>query len=733
MLKEVCKKFFLLEREWNFDETLSVVCEAVSVMVNYDDISDKALMYQLLVDCDETLTKEYESGNEMATAMFSRKKGKALLEAMRLTKMEAELVAKYIDGLPPAAVAISDAIALCQPDILLVDMLVVVAATECFRKAVTDFAAARPTNEGLQEYMQQATKDTLANPSLSWLQLVTNGWKSLLSSVLVSTTTEDSLVEWVREAADKPSRLTTATEFLVKNPLIFPKSLEKDIAIALSNVYDFILDANALCQSGFSDTEKCTAMRNKCKSGVILLGLDDYCEEKGGAFSRSPLMEASSSFRARVREGSFAVGTKLLMPVQSAVFGNGLLTYTTRDIDFAGADAQTLDLYQAWVCDLGVIAKAASWATESKDTKLTAQLSCLAGLVDLVKRLAETEAIARRTVRDARGNFNTKKVTKETADILKDLRSYTHTFRVTLEADGAEGCFMKPDPEAEVDADHCTWFDNGFDVGVLGKSLLNKSIALQREFGSLWAEHIEVFLKMFDSFTPPSFVMHKENLLQNDQACRDLLLNEDGYKRLGPLCAEAKVMGKLMKTVQKDGEEPMVNPSLIKSLLMTADVGIEVACFTYLVFFVRRDIPTYESLEKVCKATQTVRAKFHDCGVTLTEQCDQALKDLVDGKPCTRWILGDGEAQPSGSVPAQEVAPAAVEVAPAAVEPDSSMSGSRPVPKVASPAVAAQAEEPVPKRTRLLDKLKGRPALPVVAQAEAPKRMRLLDKLKAHP
>ena len=99
----MCKKFFLLEREWGFNETVGVVCEAFSVMVHYDDISDKALMTQLLVDCDETLTKEFESGNEMATAMFSRKKGKALLEAMRLTKMEAELVAKYIDGLPPAS------------------------------------------------------------------------------------------------------------------------------------------------------------------------------------------------------------------------------------------------------------------------------------------------------------------------------------------------------------------------------------------------------------------------------------------------------------------------------------------------------------------------------------------------------------------------------------------------------------------------------------------------------
>ena len=176
----MCKKFFLLEREWNFDETLSVVCEAVSVMVNYDDISDKALMYQLLVDCDETLTKEFESGNEMATAMFSRKKGKALQEAMRLTKMEAALVAKYTDGLPPAAVAISDAIALCQPDILLVDMLVVVAATECFRKAVTDFAAARPTNEGLQEYMQQATKDTLM--CAEELKLELNDFKADLQS-----------------------------------------------------------------------------------------------------------------------------------------------------------------------------------------------------------------------------------------------------------------------------------------------------------------------------------------------------------------------------------------------------------------------------------------------------------------------------------------------------------------------------------------------------------------------
>ena len=246
----------------------------------------------------------------------------------------------------------------------------------------------------------------------------------------------------------------------------------------------------------------------------------------------------------------------------------------------------------------------------------------------------------------------------------------------------------------------------------LKESLMMCSLLVQRFWGETWHACAKDLLTLQAETIVPWSV---EGLLENDTACKALLDNTTGHSRCGPLAIEAQQMAKSLKALveyprHEEATPVLVPPTVAKSLKEAAAKGIEMVVYTFAVWLVRIEFPSY-AIEKVMKGTDTIRAKFKAHRVLLPKE----LADVLDGFDKGTIAVSTYQMKHGQSTEPAVAAGSSVPVVPVVpplVTPSSSSASSFPSSDGGSdkPAEPQPAGQPAPKRQRLADKLRARAA-----------------------
>ena len=220
-----------------------------------------------------------------------------------------------------------------------------------------------------------------------------------------------------------------------------------------------------------------------------------------------------------------------------------------------------------------------------------------------------------------------------------------------------------------------------------------------------WTKQATALANLLESHIDAGFEVRKDNLMTDDVACATYLKNKESYKRIGPLCGDAKEFTKLMKAVQADGHGAVFDPALHDKLFKLFNVGIEYVCYVYAVFYIRTELCTLaKGSEKVLKTVEAIRTKFRDHKVTMSTQLSGILNDLENSETAPlAYKLPDQVEVPAA--PAPPAAAPVVEAPPAGSAPPAAA----PVEAAGAPTGSAPAvPAPMPKRRRLAERVQAR-------------------------
>ena len=214
----------------------------------------------------------------------------------------------------------------------------------------------------------------------------------------------------------------------------------------------------------------------------------------------------------------------------------------------------------------------------------------------------------------------------------QDLRSSAIGLCRACSVDGAATCFEKRDV---VDT-HIDVFDGRCCLKEITEQLHSASLGYQKEYSSTWTAHANRLSDLAGSFQPQGWELKKESLFTDDDACRIMLENVNGFKKIGTVAVELQDAGKLLKQVGVSVESDMlavcpalVDASLLKRMKAAASGGITMVCYTFAVFYIRTEMPTYGE-DKIAAAVDEIKKKFSSHRVAMADQLTKILANLTE-------------------------------------------------------------------------------------------------------
>jgi hypothetical protein len=252
---------------------------------------------------------------------------------------------------------------------------------------------------------------------------------------------------------------------------------------------------------------------------------------------------------------------------------------------------------------------------------------------------------------------------------------------------------------------HCEGLDGKVKFLAVAKSLAGRGSACVDQFRETWTGTLSSLRDHINANIPP-YQLCKETLLQHKDVMMAMISNMKGFTELAPQCQRMKDAIKHVKAATV--REPVVNAEVLSSCETVQDAGIEAVVFTFVVWYVLKELPDCLNFVDTTKCVDAIIATQKKYKVPLTDEMDKLISDLqseeVNPEDLKRRYSDDAPVQsdaPAAPAPAplQDAPPAVPEAAPAAVVP-----AAAPAPPAEEPAAAPQA--PPSKKRRLIDRLK---------------------------
>ena len=579
--------------------------------------------------------------------------------------------------------------------------------------------------EAVVEFLPQPSDKTLAEPCSACLAALLAGWKTCLGPVFSKLTDDQLLAKTLISSGQHLQVLDSMASSVRISKAIFCEQDERFKMVAqLQTFVAWIIDLHHVVAGNFKIeyVQAYVTIRSGMAAALAPLGdiggMDFFFQLGMEDLKASPLLDPRGAVLAKLRACASRVAKRYSEPI---VNGCGEVIKFAADIgsdsdivNLASLPFETVKALVVFSVPEKDFRDLVAWAASTCDEQLSLQLTCLFQIFKICPKLGACET-ACRPIRAATGYEDTK-IGIEAVRVLGELRDCTATCHATLAKEGSDQCFSKRSGTSFM-IDHANFFDSKVDAFKAGKTLLQCSLALQSEYGDRWTKNAEALAELLSSFQPAGWMLAKEDLFSNDEVCRALLANMDGYKKTGALVSEAKATLKLLKQLAiVDSQFPGATPILVdvstqKKLKTLSADGIQLVCFTYAVHFVRKEIPEYGN-EKIAQGVTSIRSKFNTHGVDITDQLNEILTNL----------------EAKGTIAAAPyLLPASVGLSAAAVSASAcigaspaSNCGKAPSPaSAASPAAsalgatspAAGGPEPMAKKQRLADRLRSREQL----------------------
>ena len=722
-VRAALRVYFTLDREWPFEPQCADFCCALSMAMWFHEIKDLTERIELGDESVQTLEESVTSNSSMGNALVAYHKGKLVFEEFKLHIAKCKITEQSNKQLADLLGHLKSP----EQDSEQSTFDAFIQALQRFFEAYQEASASC-----LQEFILQPTCAPIHGVAEAILKFMMTCWTSLLKPLDDEKLDSDSLKVWHDTSQAARSRMSLVSPHIEKAQEVFlPHTALPSHRVCLKFMH-FAVDLHQITVDGFESSTRCAEIRQCSHSVLDSMKEDTFCQQMFGHLSSSPLLAKNGPvMTALVRGMKASVREPLRLLLSSIVDTPGaMFREMVRDDSQPDSEGpafvwelvteEVLVAAQGRAVDIALFSQVSEWAAKNKDTKLSEQVRALHGLYNVLQCQANAEAHARRILRPSSVPYKDKKISKETVEMLKKMMDWSQTFYEFVHADTAAALFC-PDSEMDTLSNVVVEYMENFggtrfpfvDVG---KDVLQKSMTLEQEFGTVWDQHLKALSGLLEQYYVPEFKIAKETLLENDDVCRKMLANKEGYKRIGGIVGEVKESIDLCRRLRVKAHKPVTDLELAKHAGHQADDGIALVCYTFALFYVRREVPTFLCKDKVQTVAKKIRSKFSLHKVAVTQELDTCLKALetcsVVGAETAKWALHD-DSSAEGPV-------ATLAVMIKASPPVVSSKPSTPV--VVSPTAEGLGQV----RT-----IAGEPASSSMpAAGEAPKRSRLADRLR---
>jgi len=705
--------------EWPFEEDQQDFCAAVAVALHVEEFSQLSDRQACVDEAAEVFDAAIAAKTTCGNALSQWPKGKKLVADVKFDQNCCKVTATLVGSMTTTLASLQgmlDALPIPKgPDDLggFLQM-----SDDDFTMLVNLLigcnAEWNPACDGLlPKFMPDREVLTHANYDLGIA--LYGAAKSVLHFVLKDTCTPADVASWATTYSTAIQRLLNINGVIGSCAHII-SSEQGMVAVVTQRMVDIVrwlLDIVTFMTSDSDVLDVFTCEKLWQSTQTVVMSPVPVINEKDGdwtfqvveAFRGSPLMSWDGPTINALRVNAFESAGKLLAPIVAAWTATRA-TMDASTLSFVMLDRDGVDAMSAMAVDDKVFASASKWARDAGDTRLEMQLANVFAMMTMIKALACVESLSRRVVRSD-VPFQTSKMSTDAVAQLGTLRGAS----VALHERCTDECVAAMLPLAVRDPMHCEKLEDAIlDYKLAVPNLLGLSKVLQQEFSSLWTRQANELIGHLSNVLPASWNEGQAVLLGHDVLCRQLIANTIGYQRAGGLCTEAVRVLDVCKPLDSFGRRGEFMPKIfstdtINALKSTCSEVVTMVCHTYFVFHVRREIPTFTSIEKVGISCQDIRTRYKNHKVKLTDDMSDALTGLATGAtPAGTYLISADVESP----PSVVASPALGSVAP---EPNPSpASGS------GGPHVAAASAPPTPDVE--------------ATTATAPKRARLADRLR---
>jgi len=710
--------------EWPFEEGPQEFCAALAIAVHLDDFDSLESRLTFASDAVDIFDTAARNKTTCGNALAQWPKGKKLVSDLRLDVQCCTFTRTRITGMHTARQrleALVDQLPVPKDPsdlggILQLEHDTFVELTD----SITECDSAwNPTLDGIVSKFLPTLEEFAATNSELVLSLY-GGAKNVLHMVLTAECSTDMLAEWNMSMSDSFDRVVRMHGVLsnCKHFLNATEGMLAEVTSRLVNVARWLKDLNHAIVGEFKDTMLCEQIWKSAQSCVwspvpVINEPDgDWASIAVCSVQRSPLMDLRESTMMELRRCALQPVEKLMVPILS---GREAFPGNLADLSFGALDAAGVDAVAQLEVDDKAYAAASKWARDAGDSRFESQLATLFAVMTLVKNLARVESLSRLVVRSD-ASFAVKKMSPEAVAQLVSLRAASASLN-DRNTDECAAAMVQQDSPCTMHCDKLEGILPAFTS--VAPHLLKMSNILQDEFKSLWTRHATELTEHLQGVLPTNWDLGKDGVLGHDDLCRALLANTGGYQRAGALCTEAVRVLDTCKPLDGLGRRGQFMPDIFggptrAQLKVVASEAVTMVCYTYCVFHVRKEIPTFTNTEKVGMTCQDIRSRFKAHKVKLPDDMHEALTGLTKGTtPAGAYLLASDVASPPSS--------GAVASGGAALSPSS---GSGALPGASTASGAGVQQPPVAP----VGAVGVSPA--VVGGAPAPKRARLMDRLR---
>ena len=156
---------------------------------------------------------------------------------------------------------------------------------------------------------------------------------------------------------------------------------------------------------------------------------------------------------------------------------------------------------------------------------------------------------------------------------------------------------------------------------------------------NIWHDHAVQLQELLTQWIPAGWELYKDELLSPARKeVVDALLNNERYGDLVPVSEMLLGGVKCLKSINTDGGEPIIAPSILESMRSSCLLAVETTTITWALFHLTQFIPQMNAIDerktKTAEVTAAVEKSGHTLGKTLTDRAN-LLKDgrlpLVSG------------------------------------------------------------------------------------------------------
>ena len=547
-----------------------------SLQARAAELSDIHAQFEAIVAWNDPQTRADTPPaiRKLVSTLLSFPRGRAIIADSKGYLVRASASAAYMAANDTACENLGSSLQEVVPDFL-------ECSTEALGNTIASVATLRRSIQSapadiLQDCVPNMHCESISGVMSSFLSKVVASWTPILIAVLNAEATEASLMKWADKYESRLKRLGQLTEAVLESRGILVDA-ESGACRAVSEqgaIGSWLMGAREmLVANNFSDVHACKRLVSDVSTvfhppdvGADLGVLADWIAlELPQAFMKSPLMKTDG---------------KLLSSISSTAFENtAILDQLVEDFfrvinrdDGGCPDVRALvksGSLASWEMRDSAFADAVKWAGNIGDSQLINQLSFMHHFQLAIKHTVEVMEYARKNFAEG-VPYASRVISVAAVDLLKRCRAKAHGLSAFVATNKEPGVFTIPTAAPENQHwYHYKRLDGLFDME---KAHANFELAytdVSDMFRSTWSHDVRTLMDTIVGMLP-DWAGQKESFMTNRELCNEFCA-WSSYGKVGPMCAALKQQVKLVKKMQEDGREHIVDPVVIKDPDVDAD------------------------------------------------------------------------------------------------------------------------------------------------------------------